>query len=126
MGPRSDMLKTSSVGSLHDDDSDEESQVVEEDPSGRYCRFRAVLGKGAFKTVYKAFDKAEGIEVAWNQVQVRDVFQSHDELERLYSEVHLLKTLRHKNIIKFYDSWVDARNKNVNFITEVFSSGTLR
>ncbi|CAI5463470.1 unnamed protein product [Closterium sp. Yama58-4] len=126
MGPRSDMLKTSSVGSLHDDDSDEDSRVVEEDPSGRYCRFSAVLGKGAFKTVYKAFDKAEGIEVAWNQVQVRDVFQSHEELERLYSEVHLLKTLRHKNIIKFYDSWVDARNKNVNFITEVFSSGTLR
>ena len=75
---------------------------------------------------YKAFDEVDGIEVAWNQVKVQDVFQSEEELERLYSEVHLLKTLKHKNIIKFYNSWVDAKTKNVNFITEIFTSGTLR
>ncbi|CAI5472628.1 unnamed protein product [Closterium sp. Yama58-4] len=89
-------------------------------------QFNLVLGKGAFKTVYKAFDEVDGIEVAWNQVKVRDVFQSSEDLERLYSEVHLLKTLRHKNIIKFFNSWVDTKTKNVNFITEIFTSGTLR
>lgn len=30
-----------------------------------------MLGRGAFKTVFKAFDEEEGIEVAWNQVKVR-------------------------------------------------------
>ena len=75
---------------------------------------------------YRAFDEVEGIEVAWNQVKVQDVLQSPDDLERLYSEVHLLKTLKHKNIIKFYSSWVDTKTKNVNFITEIFTSGTLR
>jgi len=40
--------------------------------------------------------------------------------------VRLLKTLKHKNIIKFYNSWLDKRSNNINFITEVFTSGTLR
>eukprot|EP00850_Spirogloea_muscicola_P011260 SM000069S20697 [mRNA] locus=s69:362952:368548:+ [translate_table: standard] len=109
-----------------DDDNDKESDFVEVDPTGRYGRYDEVLGKGAFKTVYRAFDEVDGIEVAWNQVKVQDVLQSPEDLERLYSEVHLLKTLRHKNIIKFYNSWVDAKTKNVNFITEIFTSGTLR
>lgn len=34
-------------------------------------QFETVLGRGAFKTVFKAFDEEEGIEVAWNQVKVR-------------------------------------------------------
>nr|XP_019704332.1 probable serine/threonine-protein kinase WNK3 [Elaeis guineensis] len=99
---------------------------VEVDPTGRYGRYREILGKGAFKTVYKAFDELEGMEVAWNQVKVADVLRNSDDLERLYSEVHLLKTLKHKNIIKFYNSWVDTKHDNINFITEVFTSGTLR
>lgn len=75
---------------------------------------------------YRAFDEVDGIEVAWNQVKMHDLLQSSEELERLYSEVHLLRSLKHKNIIKFYTSWVDVKNKNVNFITEIFNSGTLR
>lgn len=75
---------------------------------------------------YRAFDELEGIEVAWNQVKVTDLLRNSEDLERLYSEVHLLKTLKHKNIIKFYNSWVDTKNENINFITEIFTSGTLR
>lgn len=75
---------------------------------------------------YRAFDELEGIEVAWNQVKVADLLRNSVDLERLYSEVHLLKTLKHKNIIKFYNSWVDTKNENINFITEIFTSGTLR
>ncbi|EFJ12036.1 hypothetical protein SELMODRAFT_11342, partial [Selaginella moellendorffii] len=105
---------------------DEEAEFVERDPTGRYGRYNEILGKGAFKTVYRAFDEVDGIEVAWNQVKVEDVLQSPEDLERLYSEVHLLKSLKHKNIIKLYNSWVDTKTKNVNFITEIFTSGTLR
>lgn len=68
----------------------------------------------------------DGIEVAWSQVQIDEVLQSPDCLERLYSEVHLLKSLKHKNIIKFYNSWIDDKNKTVNIITELFTSGSLR
>uniref|UniRef100_A0A452XLP0 non-specific serine/threonine protein kinase n=2 Tax=Aegilops tauschii subsp. strangulata TaxID=200361 RepID=A0A452XLP0_AEGTS len=75
---------------------------------------------------YKAFDQLEGLEVAWNQIKVGDILRNNDDLERLRSEVRLLKTLKHKNIIKFYNSWLDKKNNNINFITEVFTSGTLR
>lgn len=109
-----------------DNADDDESQFVEVDPSGRYGRYDEVLGKGAHKTVYKAFDEIDGIEVAWNQVKVHDMLQNAGDMERLYSEVHLLKTLKHKNIIKFHNSWIDSNNNNVNFITEIFTSGTLR
>ncbi|KAL2496866.1 Serine/threonine-protein kinase WNK1 [Forsythia ovata] len=68
----------------------------------------------------------EGIEVAWNQVKLYDFLQSPEDLERLYCEIHLLKTLKHKNIMKFYTSWVDTANRNINFVTEMFTSGTLR
>ncbi|GMH10473.1 hypothetical protein Nepgr_012314 [Nepenthes gracilis] len=102
------------------------SEFIEVDPTGRYGRYNEVLGKGASKTVYRAFDEYEGIEVAWNQVKLNDFLRSPVDLERLYSEMHLLKTLKHKNIMKFYTSWVDTAKMNINFITEMFTSGTLR
>ncbi|KAH0856174.1 hypothetical protein HID58_084435 [Brassica napus] len=102
------------------------SEFVEYDPSGRYGRYSEVLGKGSSKTVYRGFDEYEGIEVAWNQVKLYDFLQSPQELERLYCEIHLLKTLKHKSIMKFYTSWVDTKNRNINFITEMFTSGNLR
>jgi WNK lysine deficient protein kinase len=54
------------------------------------------------------------------------VLQSPDDLERLYSEMHLLKTLKHSNIVRFYNSWIDDKKKTVNIITELFTSGSLR
>ncbi|KAF8390512.1 hypothetical protein HHK36_025039 [Tetracentron sinense] len=110
--------------SEHDAD-DSDLEFVEVDPTGRYGRYKEVLGKGAFKKVYRAFDELEGIEVAWNQVKVSSLMRNSEDMERLYSEVHLLKTLKHKNIIKFYGSWVDTKHENINFITEIFTSGTL-
>ncbi|RYQ90856.1 hypothetical protein Ahy_B09g096822 isoform B [Arachis hypogaea] len=105
---------------------DDPSEFVEVDPTGRYGRYNEILGKGASKTVYRAFDEYQGIEVAWNQVKLYDFLQSPEDLERLYCEIHLLKTLKHKNIMKFYTSWVDTANRNINFVTELFTSGTLR
>ena len=49
-----------------------------------------------------------------------------EDLAKLHSEVHLLKTLRHENIIKFFNSWVDEKQRTINIITELFTSGSLR
>ena len=57
---------------------------------------------------------------------VKDVTRKPADLERVYSKLHLLQTLKHKNVIKFYGSWVDTENGNINFITEIFTSGNLR
>ena len=35
-------------------------------------------------------------------------------------------SLKHDNIIKFYNSWVDDMNKTINLITELFTFGSLR
>lgn len=75
---------------------------------------------------FRAFDEYQGIEVAWNQVKLYDFLQNPEDLERLYCEIHLLKTLKHNNIMKFYTSWVDTAKRNINFVTEMFTSGTLR
>lgn len=46
-------------------------KVVEVSPDpGRYLRLNTLLGKGAYKVVYKAIDREEGYEVAWNSIQV--------------------------------------------------------
>uniref|UniRef100_A0A1D1XFQ9 non-specific serine/threonine protein kinase n=1 Tax=Anthurium amnicola TaxID=1678845 RepID=A0A1D1XFQ9_9ARAE len=103
-----------------------DADVVERDPTGRYVRYKEILGRGASKTVYKAFDEVDGREVAWNQVKIDDVLQTPEDLERLYSEVHLLKSLQHENIIEYLNSWVDERKKTINIITELFTSGSLR
>lgn len=113
-------------GKEHKDDIKGDPGYVETDPSGRYGRFGDILGKGAMKTVYKAFDEVLGIEVAWNQVRLNAALRTPDDLQRLYSEVHLLSTLKHQCIIRFYTSWIDVDKKTFNFITEMFTSGTLR
>ncbi|EEF29545.1 probable serine/threonine-protein kinase WNK10 [Ricinus communis] len=109
------------LGLREDDD-----EYVEKDPTGRYLRYNEILGRGAFKTVYKAFDEVNGTEVAWNQVNIEDALNSPDQLVRLYSsEVSLLKSLKHENIMKFFYSWIDDTKKNINIITELFTSGSL-
>ncbi|KAI8467307.1 MAG: WNK protein kinase, partial [Monoraphidium minutum] len=120
------MAASAPTGPEPPDDEGEGPRVVEMDPTKRYIRYDVVLGRGAFKTVYKAFDEAEGIEVAWNQVKVNDLVMSASERERLFAEIRVLKQLKHKNIMSFYDSWLDQKNLTVNFITELFTSGTLR
>ncbi|XP_051126354.1 probable serine/threonine-protein kinase WNK11 [Andrographis paniculata] len=99
---------------------------VEVDPTGRYGRYDELLGSGAVKKVYRAFDQEEGIEVAWNQVKLRSLSSNETMINRLYSEVRLLRNLKHKNIIKLYSVWRDEVKNTLNFITEVCTSGNLR
>ncbi|KAG8365132.1 hypothetical protein BUALT_Bualt18G0072600 [Buddleja alternifolia] len=99
---------------------------VEVDPTGRYGRYGELLGSGAVKKVYRAFDQEEGIEVAWNQVKLRNFSDDETMINRLYSEVRLLGSLKHKNIIALYSVWRDEDRNTLNFITEVCTSGNLK
>ena len=108
------------------DQSDNSEPFVEVDPTGRYGRYNELLGCGAVKKVYRAFDQEEGIEVAWNQVRLRNFTNDPAMIDRLFSEVRLLRSLTNKNIIALYYVWRDEERGTLNFITEVCTSGNLR
>lgn len=93
-----------------------------------YCDFHTLLLISFFSFIgsYRAFDEVDGIEVAWNQIKMDDLSHPVVDLDKLFSEVHILKPLKHANIMKLYHSWVDDKNKTINMITELFMSGTLR
>ena len=69
--------------------------------------------------VYKAIDREEGYEVAWNVCQTTKA-----EYMALGDEIEILKRVRHPNIIQFYDCWWN--NTEFVFVTELMTSGTLR
>ncbi|KAI8342304.1 kinase-like domain-containing protein [Chlamydoabsidia padenii] len=95
-------------------------KVIEVSPNERYIRLNTLLGKGAYKVVYKAIDREEGYEVAWNVIQAMRT-PSNKELDH---EIQILKSIRHPNIIALHDAW-HTDNEFV-FITELMTSGTLR
>ncbi|KAA8497877.1 putative serine/threonine-protein kinase WNK2 [Porphyridium purpureum] len=100
----------------------------ETDPTGRFTRTNEMLGRGAYKYVYKAFDNQEALEVAWNKLDIDRL--SKLELSKVSKEVELLEKVNHKNIISFFGSWrtVDPQTgaQSMNFITELMMSGTLK
>lgn len=107
-------------------DPEREHEFVEVDPTGRYGRYSELLGSGAVKKVYRAFDQEEGRDVAWNQVRLRNFSSDPSVIYRLRSEIELLKTLKNDYIIVLYDFWKDNEKNTVNFITEACASGSLR
>lgn len=88
-------------------------------PNSQYAKLNTILGRGAYKTVWKGLDREEGIEVAWNILET-----TKNEYSELVQETEILKKVRHPNVIHFYDSWYS--NGEFIFITELMTSGTLR
>lgn len=68
----------------------------------------------------------EGLEVAWNKVILGCAVNDDGNRKRLFSEIKVLKRLKHKNIMTFYDSWLDEKTQTLNFITELFTDGSLK
>ncbi|CAD8100019.1 unnamed protein product [Paramecium sonneborni] len=116
---------------INDDDlvisSDEEEQIskiIEYDPTGRFCKYNEEIGKGAYKNVYRGYDNESGCEVAWNVFQLMNV--SENERRRAKQEIAILKSLQHKNIIRFVHSWQSKSKKELVFITEIVNGGSLK
>lgn len=96
----------------------------ETSPQGRYVKLEERLGSGAYKDVWRAYDTNEGMEVAWNVVKLGRI--PPGERKRIKTEVKLLRDIEHKNVIKYYNSWVDREKEQIVFITEIMSSGSLK
>mmetsp|Transcript_6760 Transcript_6760/g.18124 ORF Transcript_6760/g.18124 Transcript_6760/m.18124 type:complete len:443 (-) Transcript_6760:1802-3130(-) len=104
----------------------DDDEVVEQDPEGRYYRYRETVGRGRFKQVWKAFDTLQGIDVAWSKISADSGFLhfSEEQLGAVVADIQKGLELEHPNIIKCYKCWTD--NGSINLITELFTSGNLR
>ncbi|QSZ33113.1 hypothetical protein DSL72_002699 [Monilinia vaccinii-corymbosi] len=79
------------------------------------------LGKGAFGSVYKAFNWGTGEAVAVKQIKLGDLPKS--ELRMIEAEIDLLKNLNHDNIVK-YLGFVKSSDC-LNIILEYCENGSL-
>ncbi|KAK2033342.1 hypothetical protein LX32DRAFT_106753 [Colletotrichum zoysiae] len=92
-----------------------------QDPGLKDYRLGECLGKGAFGSVYKAFNWGTGEAVAVKQIKLADLPKS--ELRMIESEIDLLKNLHHDNIVK-YIGFVKSADC-LNIILEYCENGSL-
>ncbi len=79
------------------------------------------LGKGAFGSVYRAFNWSNGETVAIKQIQLSHLPKT--ELNTIMQEIELLKNLQHANIVKYHGSVRDTNNLYI--ILEYCENGSL-
>ncbi|ORZ14876.1 kinase-like domain-containing protein, partial [Lobosporangium transversale] len=63
------------------------------------------LGKGGFASVFKARNKLDGIEYAIKKVRLRGGAKM--KYEKIFREIKFLARLDHKNVIRYYSSWLE-------------------
>ena len=114
------------------DDEKGEYDIVENSPTGRYSRTSEEIGKGVYKTVFKAIDNNDGSEVAWAIITTKGL--KTIEKRRIVYEIGLLNKIigdNHKdiippNIIKFRGSWHEPEKKRCIMVTNLIPGGTLK
>mmetsp|Transcript_6364 Transcript_6364/g.14117 ORF Transcript_6364/g.14117 Transcript_6364/m.14117 type:complete len:417 (-) Transcript_6364:790-2040(-) len=107
-------------------EGNDDDEVLEMDPGGRYYRYRELVGRGKFKSCHKAFDTQIGIDVAWSKIHADTNHLSDTELQAVVQDIQKGLDLEHPNIIKCFKCWEDSDVHCINLITELFTSGNLR
>uniref|UniRef100_W5MVE4 Nuclear receptor-binding protein 2 n=1 Tax=Lepisosteus oculatus TaxID=7918 RepID=W5MVE4_LEPOC len=114
-----------------EEESEDESEILEESPCGRWQKRKEQVSQGnvpGIESASLAMDTEEGVEVVWNEVQFSDkkVFKAlEDKIKEMFEN---LMQVEHPNIVKFHKYWLDMRESGarVIFITEYMSSGSLK
>ncbi len=89
-------VQSENISELEKNEFDEnrvqnKTEVAETSPKGRFSRYNELLGRGAYKLVYKGIDHETGCEVAWNTIELLRL-PPHDRV-RIRSEIDLIKKL---------------------------------
>ncbi|XP_032792780.1 nuclear receptor-binding protein isoform X1 [Daphnia magna] len=113
------------------EDSEDESEILEESPCGRWLKRREVVQQRdvpGIDAAYLAMDTEEGVEVVWNEVRFSERKNFKAQEEKISQVFDNLIKLEHPNIVKFHKYWIDSRDDKprVIFITEYMSSGSLK
>jgi len=101
-------------------------RIIEDSPNKRHMKYEDIIGNGAFKMVYKAFDTHEGIYVAWNTIRLDSTPVSMKN--RIGEEIKLLYEVRSKNnyVMNIHNSWINKEKGIVHFISDLAVGGSLR
>ncbi|KAF9968361.1 hypothetical protein BGZ70_004760, partial [Mortierella alpina] len=78
------------------------------------------LGKGGFASVFKARNKLDGIEYAIKKIRLRG--GAKVRYEKIFREIKFLARLDHKNVIRYYSSWLEHADYPVSR-REMFGDG---
>eukprot|EP01103_Thecamoeba_quadrilineata_P013140 TRINITY_DN3557_c0_g1_i1.p1 TRINITY_DN3557_c0_g1~~TRINITY_DN3557_c0_g1_i1.p1 ORF type:complete len:1073 (+),score=196.36 TRINITY_DN3557_c0_g1_i1:54-3272(+) len=81
----------------------------------------AKIGKGAFGTVFKGFDKTSNKFVAVKRMLLKNMKEA--DKKALEIEINLMKTLDHPNVVKYIN--VIRSEHNINLIMEFVEGGSL-
>lgn len=111
--PTTAMMRTLSFGDMFDND-----------PTRYKHDFVEIgkLGKGGFASVFKARNKLDGIEYAIKKIRLRG--GAKVRYEKIFREIKFLARLDHKNVIRYYSSWLEHADYPVSR-REMYSSGGL-
>lgn len=114
-----------------EEESEDESEILEESPCGRWQKRKEQVSQGnvpGVESASLAMDTEEGVEVVWNEVLFSDkkVFKAQEE--KIKEMFENLMQVEHPNIVKFHKYWLDMKESQarVIFITEYMSSGSLK
>ncbi|XP_056678835.1 nuclear receptor-binding protein 2 isoform X1 [Monodelphis domestica] len=118
-------------GREREDESEDESEILEESPCGRWQKRREQVNQGnmpGIQSTFLAMDTEEGVEVVWNELHFTDrkAFKAHEEkIQTMFEQLVLVD---HPNIVKLHKYWLDTPESKarVIFITEYVSSGSLK
>lgn len=87
---------------------------------GDYIILKKKIGRGAFSTIYKGYNKYTRKTVAVKEISLETVNKYEKSLRR---ETEIMKKLNHPNIVKLYETIIDDETENVYLIMEYFARG---
>ncbi|KAG0252983.1 Eukaryotic translation initiation factor 2-alpha kinase, partial [Linnemannia exigua] len=111
--PTTAMMRTLSFGDMFDNDPTRYKHDFVE-----ICK----LGKGGFASVFKARNKLDGIEYAIKKIRLRG--GAKVRYEKIFREIKFLARLDHKNVIRYYSSWLEHADYPVSR-REMYGNGEL-
>lgn len=68
------------------------------------------IGEGGFGSVYKAFHKIDQTMYAIKKIIIKNLDQTKNM--RIFKEVQFLASLNHKNVVRYYSTWIDLDKFN--------------
>ena len=95
------------------DDSEDESEILEESPCGRWLKRREEVDQRdvpGIDCVHLAMDTEEGVEVVWSEMQLSENTDLKEQEVQMRQIFESLLHLDHENIVKFHRYWTDMKS----------------